>query len=140
MPTDTASPAAKAIASFRAKVDTIGGNAGLGGRRPAPNFYALNAMFIGQLTAQDNADQAPTEATFAAHASACHDLSTAATAWTALNTKELATLNAALGAGGIQPVAAATGPAATPLFSGSPRASSRPMTPRRENTSRTPAA
>ena len=63
----------KAIAAFRAKVDTVGGNGG-GGRRPPPNFNALSTELIGQLTAQDNADQAPTEAMHAAYTSACERL------------------------------------------------------------------
>ena len=42
MPADSTSEAARAIAAFRAEVDTVGGNAGAGGggtRRPPPNFY-----------------------------------------------------------------------------------------------------
>ncbi len=107
MPTDTSSEAAMAIKAFRAKVDTVGGNGGIGGRRPPPNFFELNARFIGQLTAQDNADHAPTEAMNDAYAVACRDLRTAAARWAAINSKSLAELNAAIGKSGIQPIAAA---------------------------------
>jgi photosystem II stability/assembly factor-like uncharacterized protein len=113
MPPDTGSDAAKAIKAFRASVDTVGGNAGVGGRKPAPNFYELNARLIGQLTAQDNADQAPTEPMQAAYAIACRDLKTAAANWATINSKGLATLNAALTAGGRQPIAASA-PIKTP--------------------------
>jgi hypothetical protein len=99
--------------AFRAKVDSVGGNSGggggFGGRRPPPNFYSLNARLASDLTAQDNADQAPTEAALAGFASACRDLKTAATGWAAINGKELAALNALLGRAGAQPVPAAAG-------------------------------
>jgi photosystem II stability/assembly factor-like uncharacterized protein len=107
MPADTASDAAKAIKAFLARVDSVGGNAGIGGRRPPPNFYALNANFIGQLTGQDNADQAPTEATLDGYAVACRDLKTAVTNWTAIVSKGLADLNSTLGKSGAQSVSAA---------------------------------
>ena len=47
--------AARAIAAFRAKVDTVGGNAGGGGggpRRPPANFYGMNAALALELTAK----------------------------------------------------------------------------------------
>ena len=106
-PADTSSDAAKAIRAFRARIDTVGGNAGLGGRRPAPNFYALNGTFGGQLTGQDNADQAPPEATLEGYAVTCRDLKIAITNWTAINSKGLADLNAALGKSGVQTLSAA---------------------------------
>ena len=113
IPADTTSDAAKAIKAFRAKVDTVGGNAGIGGgapgRRPPPNFYAVHGRLIGQLTAQDNADQLPTEPMLDAYAGACRDMKTAAASWTAINGKDLAALNAALGTSGVQPVPAAAG-------------------------------
>jgi len=105
-PADTNSDAAKAIKAFRARVDTVGGNAGIFGRRPAPNFYALNGAFVGQLTGQDNADQAPPEATLEGYAVACRDLKTAVTNWNAIASKGLADLNAALGRSGVQTVTA----------------------------------
>ena len=108
-PTDAASDLAKAVRTFRAHVDTVGGNAGLGGRRPAPNFHALNATFIGAITAEDNGDDAPTEAARAAYASSCRDLKTAIAHWTAINTKDLAVLNAVLAQNGKPALAAAPG-------------------------------
>jgi hypothetical protein len=113
MPSDTASDAAKAIKTFRAKVDTVGGNAGIGGgapgRRPPPSFYAVHSRLIGQLTSQDNGDQLPGEPMLDAYAAACRDMKTAAASWTAINGKDLATLNAALARSGAQPVPAAAG-------------------------------
>jgi photosystem II stability/assembly factor-like uncharacterized protein len=109
VPADSASPAAIAIKAFRAAVDSVGGNAGLGGRRPPANFHALNANFIGQLTAQDNGDQAPTVAMRAGYAAACRDLWTAATRWTELNSTKLTALNATLSGAGLKPVLAAAG-------------------------------
>ena len=105
---DSTPDVAKAIAAFRAKVDTVGGNGG-GGRRPPPNFNALSTELIGQLTAQDNADQAPTEAMHTAYSTACERLRTAAARWTALNGTELTALNATLTGKGLQPVPAAAG-------------------------------
>jgi hypothetical protein len=115
VPGDSTSDAAKAIKGFRAKVDTVGGNAGggggfpVGGRRPPSGFFELNARLVGQLTAQDNADQAPTEAMLDGYAAACRDLKTAAARWAAINGKELTGLNAVLSAGGLQPVAPTAG-------------------------------
>jgi hypothetical protein len=100
------SDAAKAIRAFRAKIDTIGGNAGIAARRPPPNFFDLNARFVGQLTAQDNADQAPTEAMIDANVVACHDLRTAVANWATAGGKALTDLNAALRNGGQQPLSA----------------------------------
>ena len=78
-----------------------------GGRRAS--FYQLNARLVGQLTAQDNADQAPTEAMLAAYAAACRDLRSAATRWSSLNTKDLPALNSVLGKSGLQTLTAAVG-------------------------------
>jgi photosystem II stability/assembly factor-like uncharacterized protein len=106
-PADSASDAAKALRAFRAKLDSVGGNAGIGGRRPPPNFHALNAEFIGQLTAQDNGDHAPTEAALAAYSSLCRNLKTAIDRWNALNAKDLPALNGVLTPGGTPAVTAA---------------------------------
>ncbi len=108
-PADSGSDVWKALRAFRARVDSVGGNGGVGGRRPPPNFYALNAEFIGQITAQDNGDHAPTEAVRAAFTSACKNLGTAAARWTTLNGADLTALNTALSAKGWQPVAATAG-------------------------------
>ena len=110
-PADSLSEAARAIRAFRARVDTVGGNTGRGGfgRRPPPNFYSLVSTMVAGITAQDNADQAPTAAMLAGYAAACRDLRTAASGWAALNGKDLVTLNATLGKAGIRPLAPATG-------------------------------
>ena len=105
---DSAPGAAKALRDFRAKVDTVGGNAGIGGRRPPPNFHALNATFIGEITAQDNGDHAPTEAALSAYTSVCRDLKTVIARWTAIN-KEITTVNAVLAQDGKPALAAAGG-------------------------------
>jgi hypothetical protein len=119
IPADSTSDAAKAIQGFRAKLETLGGNAGgggggggggfAGGRTPPPNFFALNARLARLLTAQDNADQAPTEAMLAGYAAACRDLASAVASWAEINAKELAGLNSVLSKNGLQPVAAAGG-------------------------------
>ena len=113
MPSDSTSVAAKAINEFRAKVDTAGGDAGgggpPGGRRPPPNFRAMSARLVGQLTAQDNADQAPTESMLAGYTAACRDLRTAVSTWAAISTKGLAGLNAVLTRNGLQPIVEAAG-------------------------------
>jgi hypothetical protein len=108
-PSDTASETAKAIKTFRAQLDTVGGNAGVGGRRPPPNFYALSGNLIGQLTGQDNADQAPTEPSIAGYEITCRDLKTAVARWTATNGKPLSDLNAVLTKNGAQTLPAAAG-------------------------------
>jgi len=114
-PADTASEQAKAIAEFRARVDSAGGNSGGGGffgpagRRPPPNFFALNARFVGQLNAQDNADQAPTEAMLAGYAALCRDLGTVVKRWAEISAQELPKLNAAFGRSGLQAVVAVPG-------------------------------
>src|SRR6185312_5134015 len=94
-PVDSTSAAAKALRDLRAKVDTVGGNARIGGRRPPPNFYALNATAIGHITAQDNGDHAPTEAALAAYTQVCRDLQTAVARWETISTKDAAALNIA---------------------------------------------
>ncbi len=122
-PADTASDLAKAVKTFRAQLDTIGGNAGVGGRRPPPNFYALSANLIAQLTAHDNADQAPTEPMVAGYEITCRDLRTAVARWAAANAKPLADLNAVLTKNGAQAVPAAGGvtpPACAPAQSAAP--------------------
>ena len=113
MPSDSASDAAKAIAEYRAKVDSVGGNAGrgggFGGRRPPPNFFDLNGRLAGQLTAEDNGDHAPTQAMLDGYAAACRDLKAAVARWTAINADDLAALNEVLSKNGIQAVVAAAG-------------------------------
>ena len=112
---DSASAAAKVVASFRAKVDSIGGNTegdrGFGGRTsgrtPPPTFVSVHGRLVSQFNAQDNGDHAPTEAMLIAYGAACRDLTATATKWQALNTKDLTTLNAELAKAGRPPLQAA---------------------------------
>ncbi len=106
---DTASGvAAEVVQEARgllARVDSVAGNAE-GGRGPGffrrggpaapPTFVQINGTLARQLEAQDNADMAPTAATLAGYASACHDLARAATAWNALRVRGLGGVNALL--------------------------------------------
>ncbi len=114
-PTDSTSDLAKAIATFRAKLDSVGGNEngvrrfGRGPARPAPNFFTVYGNFSGQYGAQENGDLAPTAAMNDGYASACYDLTMTAARWKTLNGADLTTLNAALSAGGAKPIAAAPG-------------------------------
>ena len=119
-PPDSGAGAAKAIVEFRARLDTVGGNAEggrgfagrSGGRTPPPNFAAVHGRLVGQLTLQDNGDLAPTEAMRQGFATTCRDLAQAVTAWQAINARDLSSLNAALTKGGRRAVTAATGVAA----------------------------
>jgi photosystem II stability/assembly factor-like uncharacterized protein len=111
MPADSTSSAARAIDAFLLEADAVGGNArrtaAFGARRAAPGFHELNAQFVAQLMAQDNADQAPTQAMLDGYAATCRELRSAVARWTAVNGGLLANLNAALGNAGLQPVPAA---------------------------------
>ena len=110
LPADTTAELVKALKDFRAAVDSVGGNVGSsGGRNASPSFYGVHGRFIGQLTAQDNADQAPTEAMLAEYAAVCRDLRSTVARWTAINTKRLPELNAVLKRSGLQPIVAAPG-------------------------------
>jgi photosystem II stability/assembly factor-like uncharacterized protein len=113
---DATSAAAKAVANFRAKVDSIGGNTDgsrgfggrVGGRTPPPTFVSVHGRLVSQFNAQDNGDHAPTEAMLTAYGTVCRDLSAATMKWQALNTKELTALNGELAKSGRPPVLAAT--------------------------------
>jgi len=111
LPKDSTSATAKAIAGFRAKLDSVQNGAGNPGpaRRPAPSFAALNAQLAGVVLAQDNADQAPTAAMLAGYALACRELGAAVRKWSAINGADLVALNAVLSGNGIPPVPAARG-------------------------------
>ena len=121
MPADSTSELAKALKTFSAKVDTVGGTSGGGGgfggfgggRKPTPNFAALNGVLVAQHMAQENGDLAPTEAMLAGHASTCRDLKTVVTNWAAFNQKDVPEVNKVLTTHGLQPVAMAAG-VATP--------------------------
>ncbi len=112
---DSASTLAKAVSAFRAKLDSIGGNAeggrgfgGRGGRTPPPTFVSVHGRLESQFNAQDNGDHAPTEAMRKAYESACHDLGAAAMKWRLLNTQDIPALNAELAKTGRPAVKPAT--------------------------------
>ncbi|MGH7593501.1 MAG: WD40/YVTN/BNR-like repeat-containing protein, partial [Gemmatimonadales bacterium] len=113
MPSDSSAEAARAIAAFRTRIDSVGGNGGSNnfGARRRPNFFDLNATFVGQLTAQNHADQRPTVAMVAAFVTACRDLATAEANWATVNATDLTTLNATLSRTGLKPVDPADGAA-----------------------------
>jgi hypothetical protein len=115
-PKDSSSDIVKAVVAFQAALDSVGGNAeggrrfgGRGGRTPMPSFLTLNAQFVAQFEAQENADLAPTEAMVAGFAAVCRDLMKTAARWQALNATQLPALNALLARSGVNPISAAAG-------------------------------
>jgi hypothetical protein len=104
--------AAKAFDSTLAAVagspDGGRGFFGFGGPRPAPTFVGVNGNLANQLNALENGDMAPTVAMQAAYVSACNDLKSVVTAWTAVSGVRLAVLNAALAQNGVKPTPAPT--------------------------------
>ena len=119
-PSDSSSEAAKAIAEFLARVDSVGGNAGGGrgfggrggGRTPPPTFVAVHGRLVGQLTTQENGDLAPTETMLQGYSATCRDLAKVVAGWRAINAQELPALNAMLTKSGRKAIAAAGGVAA----------------------------
>ena len=111
VPGDTSSAIARAIAAFRAKLD--GSSASAGPNAPAakrvPTFQELNGALIGQITGQDNGDLRPTASVIAAFAATCRDLDRAQASWAAINTADLAALNATFTSNGLKPIDTARG-------------------------------
>lgn len=101
--------AAQAAKALLARLDSVAGNPApgrgaffrRGGAARSPNLMQLNGSFGSQLTAQDLADMAPTEAMLAGYEAGCRDLAKAVTSWDAIREKSLADLNAVLGAHGL---------------------------------------
>ena len=113
---DSGSAAAKAVAAFRARLDSVGGSAAPGGffffaqgRKPPTDFRALNGRLGGELNAQENADLAPTPAMRAGFAALCKDLAQTAAKWNEMNAGGLAALNAALAQAGVAALPPAAG-------------------------------
>lgn len=105
---DSTSDVAKAIAAFRAKLDTVGGNAAGGGfggrgagRAPQPNFATVHGRFVTQLDTQEKGDGAPTASMLTALTSTCRDLNTALTRWHSLVTTDVLVLNSLLSKNGM---------------------------------------
>ena len=90
MSSDTASDDARANRAFRAKIDSVG----IGSAAAPVAFQQIHARLISQLVTQENGDHAPTAAMLEAYASACRNLTKAATAWQTINTTDLPALNA----------------------------------------------
>ena len=82
------------------------GFGGFGGGRPAPSFRRINGDLSGLLTSVDQADGPPTDAMTAAYHDYCRDLSTVASQWGALTTKDLPALNARLKKAKLAPIEA----------------------------------
>ncbi len=106
-----------AVKTFDSTLARIGGNGAGGGRGggggrgaagPAapPNFAALVAAMDRLLNGLDSGDMAPAEPVIRAFTAGCSDLKTAATAWQAISTKDLADFNAILVKHSISPLAA----------------------------------
>jgi photosystem II stability/assembly factor-like uncharacterized protein len=105
-----------ALEAFRARLDTVAGNAGggrgrgggLGGRgrggAAPPNLTALNATLVRQLDGLDGGDMAPTAAMLAGWSGECRNLVTALSAWQRLIATDLPALNAVLTRAGIKPL------------------------------------
>ena len=102
--------AAKAFDSTLAAVagnpDDGRGFLGFGGPRPAPTFVGVNGNLVNQLNALENGDMAPTVAMQAAYVSACNDLTSVVTRWTAVAGARLAGFNATLAQNGVKPTPA----------------------------------
>jgi len=120
---DAPAGVAAAARTLLLRIDTVAGNAaprvgGFGGGRrggaAAQNFVAINGSFGRLLNGQDNADQAPTEATRAAFAGACEDLGKAVTGWNEIRDQGLAAVNAAGGSHNMAALAATGEPLPLP--------------------------
>ncbi|MEO6865522.1 MAG: hypothetical protein ABI229_08720 [Gemmatimonadaceae bacterium] len=110
-----------AAKAFDAKLEAVGGSTtpsargfARGGPPPAPDFVRVNGIMSTALTALDNGDMAPTAATLRGYAADCSQLKTVITNWQAVNTTDLATLNALLSKNNVSPVRAASPKLAVP--------------------------
>jgi hypothetical protein len=96
-----------AINTLRAAIDSVVGSEnvrGAGRNAAGPTFRGANGAMAGQLTAQDNADWAPTPAMRAAYISTCRDLSTVQTRWHRVLTERTPAVNAVLSRNGAAPI------------------------------------
>ncbi len=99
-PRDSASPSAKALAAFRARLDSVAGtapttrfNVGRPGRLPT-DLASLHGRFEDQFMAQENGDLAPTAAMRRAFAGACRDLAATLARWRDLERRPMPGLEA----------------------------------------------
>ncbi|MBL0171829.1 MAG: hypothetical protein IPP90_14120 [Gemmatimonadaceae bacterium] len=88
-----------AIATLRAALD-----AAVGSETARVTFRSLNGALASQLTAQDNADFAPTPSMRAAFTATCRDLATAHTSWQRLVQRDVPVANAILSRHQIAPL------------------------------------
>ena len=101
-PADSSSAAARAIAAFRVRLDSVAGTASDGGFNPfsprqlPTDFAALQGRLEDQFNAQENGDLAPTAAMRTAFAGSCHDLTNTLARWRDLNAKALTDLDSVL--------------------------------------------
>jgi len=95
-----------AINAVRAAIDSVAGaeNVPRGRNAAGPTFRGVNGALAGQLTAQDNADWAPTPAMRAAYASACRDLSVVGVSWRRVLSVGVPAANAVLSRNGVTPI------------------------------------
>ena len=89
-----------ALAAFTSRIDSVAGQEGGrrfgGGGASSPSFRSVNGALVSQLTAQENADMAPTPSALAAYASSFKDLKTVEANWKRLITTDLSAFNSVL--------------------------------------------
>jgi hypothetical protein len=101
-PRDSSSVSAKAIAKFRARLDSVAGVTpttqafAFGPMRLRSDLAGLHDRFEQQFSAQENGDLAPTAAMRRAFADACRDLGNTLARWRDLNALGVPALDAAL--------------------------------------------
>jgi len=115
-PVDTLSEVGKAAKQLAATMDSIAGDSLAEARQPWDaqpttwSFVALNGEFAIELTAQDNADHAPTQAALAVARSSCADLARLVGRWRQFVRADLVRFNQVLSRQGIGAIAARPGP------------------------------
>jgi len=113
---DSTSAAAKSLAAFRARVESLEGDPdeersyfNAEPDPPPPDFHGLNEWLAQALITQSYGDYVPTEPMRAGYAAACGALAAGAAKWQQLNATDLPALNAQLQAAGARPIVAAAG-------------------------------
>src|SRR6266550_3015241 len=115
-PVDTLSEVGKAAKQLAATMDSIAGDSLAEARQPWDaqpttwSFVALNGEFAIELTAQDNADHAPTRAALAVARARCADLARLIGRWRQFVRADLVRFNQVLSRQGIGAIAARPGP------------------------------
>jgi photosystem II stability/assembly factor-like uncharacterized protein len=108
---DTASEVGKAAKTLATRLDSLAGDSLSDARevwQPRPtvwSFVDLNSEFALELNAQDNADNAPTQATLAVARSSCDELRKAVERWRQFVQLDLATFNRLLSSHGVATLA-----------------------------------